>query len=376
MTLTTKSFLRVGWTAFAAVFAVAASAQGPVPVIDRSGVILAEVDSLRQALGCAAGPSEATTIIRLSDGRSSTTFFLGGYLGWRGLSLMQLEAPPTRANGRTFVPAKAATEALGGRFEIRGASISVRSRDGRATPVQVVAERLPEDPRERLVYRLQNAPIALETAQPYALMNERYLAALQNGMNYVRPVVPSLQRVSGNSTLSSLSVIPGIGAPAAVVKTAAVSAEKAIEAIDWGLGVDQQLAKPLRQAIYASNQFLQAPGSDRIDPLISAYNELAQTTVKYELVGMGAGMKAMQFHQAWTKLLEGAQEWPVIGKIIPQGNSSSAWTAIMPVVQAISRQSQDLRAFSRAVVEDARAAKRLASGEAETLAPLRAYLVD
>jgi hypothetical protein len=257
-------------------------------------------------------------------------------------------------------------ESLGSRIFRSATELSVEATSGAVVPVRIGPEpALPADPFERLLARLENAPVAISESADGAIVGEAQMELLNASLELIRPSLPALKALGDSKILAVIGHIPGIGTPVKITQDAFGATSEIVAILEWYSEVDKKLSQPMRQGIIACARQMRSRSRADLPGTISGLQKMAGAAREYQSKGARAKSavdryqaSVNRFQQAVESLRE-ARGADVPDPTAPRGQEGTAKLTlqVQSLIAALTRQADDLEAFARAALEDARAAR-------------------
>jgi hypothetical protein len=338
-----------------------------VSAILRSGTTMADAEHLAAATEAAFERAPSGSAFQLNADGRSIGFMFGTYACVGASGVEVLDVAPFRAGGRLYVPLRLTVERLGGKLVGSGSNLAVQAASGNVVPVRIVTEApLPADPFERLLVRLENAPIQISESAKGALIGEAQLEVLDASLELIRPSLPALKALGDSKIIELIGHIPGIGTPVKIVQDVFGASGEIVSILEWYSSVDKKLSQPMRKGILACDKLLKSRSRSDLDGTIAGLDSIGAAAKEYQAMGVKAATAILKykasvgrFQQAVKRLAE------AYGTTVPDPTSASEQpgspnltSQIQKLFTAFMKQANDLASFARDASADAKAAKR------------------
>lgn len=348
---------------------------GPFPseirALVESGRTMADAEQLASAMGATLERPAGSSTIQFKLADRSLGFIRGAYVWFGPDGVQPLDVAPFQRSGRLYVPLRTAVEGLGGKLTGSAASLSVQGRRGPSVPVKSQPNPpLPADPFDRLLARLENAPIQIAGSAKGALIGEAQLEVLDSSLGLMEPTLPALKSLGDSKVVALIGDLPGIGKPVQIIQRALGASGEVVSILKWYSSVDKILSQPLRKGTSACDKQLKSRSCADLDGTIAGLELIGSVAKEYQAMGFKAATAMLsykgviaRFQKAIKKLSE-ARGKTISDPTKPQNPAKSPdLTAQIEILfPALQRQANDLDRFSKDCLEDARAAKAAGGG--------------
>lgn len=337
-----------------------------VDAIPKSGTTMAGAEQIAQAFDGSFNLATPGSIITIANGSRSISFILGAYVAIRPSGPEPIDAAPFKVNGRPFVPLRLTVETLGGKLVGSGPSLAIQFDSEAPIPVRLAKEpALPSDPFDRLLYRLNNAPIEISENARGALIQDVNMELLDSSLELVKPAMPALKALSDSKIISLFGDLPGLGTPVKIVQDLFGAGGEVVSILEWYLSVDERFRQPMRKGVLACDKQLTSRSRTDLNGTISGLEAIGGVAKEYQSMGLKAAAAAMKYKASFDRFQLALQKFTEVhGGTMPDPTSSKGRGPSQPLSSQLQklfgglmRQANDLSKFASDALADARAAK-------------------
>lgn len=326
---------------------IASQAPQGVDCLVVQGCTLAEATGLAQALGAQTTWSPSHAVVQLSQGPKTLTYGLGCYVAATPSGLDYPGVAPVRRNGRLFVPLRHAAGCFGASLTgtpdhpllVVGSATTPLNR---TYPTAVSGDAL-----ARFLGRLDDAPVVLSSLETPALAGELQHQLSVFSADSIRPMVPTLTKISDSKILQLMGHLPAVGEFIEIGRLSLGASGELVGLLDWMNTFDEKNAAPIRRAVLACGRVQKSRDRGDVAEAVKALHNLDPALQRFIDTGEKAehtfdklALLRLKFMLAAKKnesLAQFADAFTIAADQLKSGKK---------IVQALVLQVRDIRVYS------------------------------